>query len=114
MHVAIKMLKPKPELLLIDGNRFTPFKRIPHKCIIQGDAIYASIAAASILAKTYRDAYMKSLHHKFPEYNWAQNKGYATKEHQTALEKYGPCKYHRRSFRLDYSQPFLFEEPSFD
>ena len=110
MHLAIKMLKPEPQLLLVDGNRFTPFKKIPHKCIIQGDALYSSIAAASILAKTYRDDYMQTLHKKFPQYNWAQNKGYATREHQAALEKYGPCKYHRRSFRLDYSAPLLFDE----
>ena len=113
MHLAIKQLNPQPQLLLIDGNRFTPFKEIPHKCIVQGDGIYASIAAASILAKTYRDDYMKTLHNKFPRYNWTQNKGYATKEHQAALDKYGPCKYHRKSFRLDYSQPLPFEEPSF-
>lgn len=113
MHIAIKQLLPQPQLLLIDGNRFTPFKKIPHKCIIQGDGIYASIAAASILAKTYRDDYMKALHAKFPQYNWVQNKGYATKEHQVALDKYGPCKYHRKSFRLDYSQPAVFEEPGF-
>jgi ribonuclease HII len=109
MHLAIKQLSIQPQLLLIDGNRFTPYKRIPHKCIIQGDGIYASIAAASILAKTYRDDYMKELHKKHPEYNWAQNKGYATKEHQLSLEKHGPSKFHRRSFRLDYSQPNLFE-----
>ena len=112
MHLAIKQLTPQPQLLLIDGNRFTPFKRIPHKCVIQGDATYASIAAASILAKTYRDDYMKTLHSKFPRYNWAQNKGYATKEHQAALDKYGPCKYHRKSFRLNYSQPIFFDEPA--
>lgn len=110
MHLAVKQLNPQPQLLLIDGNRFTPFKKIPHKCVIQGDGIYASIAAASILAKTYRDDYMKELHFKFPKYNWAQNKGYATKEHQVALEKHGPCKYHRQSFRLDYSMPVAFEE----
>jgi len=109
MHLAIKQLSLQPQLLLIDGNRFIRYKKIPHKCIIQGDGIYASIAAASILAKTYRDDYMKELHKKHPEYNWAQNKGYATKEHQLSLEKYGPSKYHRRSFRLDYSQPGLFE-----
>jgi ribonuclease HII len=103
MHLAIKQLNPQPELLLIDGNRFTRYKKIPHQCVVQGDAIYASIAAASILAKTYRDDYMKELHRKFPRYNWAQNKGYATREHQVALDKYGPCKYHRNSFRLSYS-----------
>jgi ribonuclease HII len=110
MHLAIKKLALQPELLLIDGNRFARFKRIPHKCIIQGDGIYASIAAASILAKTYRDDFMKELHKKFPKYNWAQNKGYATREHQEALDQHGPCKFHRKSFRLSYDQPELFEE----
>jgi ribonuclease HII len=107
MHLAIKKLDLSPQLLLIDGNRFTPFRKIPHKCIIQGDGIYASIAAASVLAKTYRDDYMKELHHQFPRYNWARNKGYATKEHQLALDSFGPCKYHRNSFRLNYSQEEL-------
>ena len=110
MHLAVKQLDPQPHLLLIDGNRFIPFKRIPHKCIIQGDGIYASIAAASILAKTYRDDYMKELHRKFPKYNWAQNKGYATREHQAALDKYGPCRFHRTSFRLSYSEAELNAE----
>jgi ribonuclease HII len=109
MHLAIKQLDPRPELLLVDGNRFTPYKKIPHQCIIQGDGLYAPIAAASILAKTYRDDYMKQLHKKHPKFNWAQNKGYATREHQKALEKYGPTKYHRQSFRLDYS---MIEEDS--
>lgn len=109
MHLAIKQLNPQPQLLLIDGNRFAPYKRVAHKCVIQGDGIYASIAAASVLAKTYRDDYMKELHKKYPKYNWAQNKGYATKEHQYALDKHGPCKFHRRSFRLDYSELTLFE-----
>jgi ribonuclease HII len=109
MHLAVKQLSVEPQLLLIDGNRFIKYKRIPHKCIIGGDGIYASIAAASILAKTYRDDYMKDLHRKFPKYNWAQNKGYATKEHQQALNDWGPCKFHRRSFRLDYSHPELFD-----
>ena len=108
MHLAVKQLLVQPQLLLIDGNRFAPYKRIPHKCIVGGDGKYASIAAASVLAKTYRDDFMKALHQKYPRYNWAQNKGYATKEHQAALDKFGPCRYHRRSFRLDYSQPLLF------
>lgn len=108
MHLALKKLQAQPSLLLIDGNRFNPFKKIPHQCIIGGDGKYASIAAASILAKTYRDDFMKDLHLKYPRYNWAQNKGYATKEHQAALDKYGPCRYHRKSFRLDYSQPRSF------
>ena len=103
MHLAIKQLNPQPQLLLIDGNRFIRYKKTPHKCIIQGDGLYFSIAAASILAKTYRDDYMKEIHHKFPRYNWAQNKGYATKEHQEALDQYGPCKFHRNSFRLSYN-----------
>ena len=109
MHIAVKKLSVTPQLLLIDGNRFTPFKKIKHKCIIQGDGLYASIAAASILAKTYRDDYMKDLHRKFPKYNWAQNKGYATREHQQALDQYGPSRFHRQTFRLDYTQPPVFE-----
>lgn len=110
MHLAIKKLLLQPQLLLIDGNRFARHKSIPHKCIIQGDGIYASIAAASVLAKTYRDDFMKDLHKKFPKYNWAQNKGYATREHQEALDQFGPCKFHRKSFRLNYDQPELFQE----
>jgi ribonuclease HII len=109
MHLAIAQLNTPPELLLIDGNRFTPYQNIPHQCIVQGDGLYASIAAASILAKTYRDDHMKALHDEFPQYNWARNKGYATKEHQAALNKFGPCKYHRNSFRLSYDIPDLFE-----
>lgn len=109
MHLAVRQLAIQPQLLLIDGNRFTPYKRIPHQCIIGGDGKYASIAAASILAKTYRDDYMKNLHLKFPKYNWTQNKGYATRDHQAALNKWGPCQFHRRSFRLNYSQPSLRE-----
>ena len=114
MHLAVKQLNPLPQLLLIDGNRFIPFKKIPHKCIIQGDGLYASIAAASILAKTYRDDYMKELHHKFPRYNWAQNKGYATREHQEALDQYGPCRYHRNSFRLSYNSEELLDAAEMD
>ena len=109
MHLAIKGLSIVPQLLLIDGNRFKPYKKIPHQCVVQGDGIYASIAAASILAKTYRDDYMKQLHLKYPKYNWGQNKGYATREHQVALDKHGPCRYHRRSFRLNYSEIELQE-----
>lgn len=105
IHLAVEALLLQPQLLLIDGNRFTPVFGIPHQCIIGGDGKYASIAAASILAKTYRDDYMKELHAQFPQYNWAKNKGYATRDHQQALLQFGPCSYHRRSFRLDYSQP---------
>lgn len=103
MHLAIKALSVPPQHLIIDGNRFKKYKRLPHQCVVQGDGLYASIAAASILAKTYRDAYMQELHQQYPQYNWAQNKGYGTKEHQAALAKYGPCKYHRKSFRLTYN-----------
>lgn len=110
MHLAIKKLSVQPQLLLIDGNRFKKYKKIPHQCIIQGDGLYVSIAAASILAKTYRDDFMKELHRKFPRYNWEQNKGYATKEHQLALNNHGPCKFHRTSFRLNYSEIEIFDE----
>ena len=114
MHLAIRQLQVEPQLLLIDGNRFIRYKKVPHKCVIQGDATYASIAAASILAKTYRDEFMLQLHKKFPKYNWAQNKGYATREHQKALDEFGPCKYHRKTFRLSYAQPELFESAPAD
>ncbi|MES1218031.1 MAG: ribonuclease HII [Bacteroidota bacterium] len=109
MHLAISQLKQKPGFLLIDGNRFTKYKRIPHACIIKGDGIYASIAAASILAKTYRDDYMKKLHHEFPHYNWASNKGYGTEEHRMAIEMHGICRYHRKSFNITSVQPELFD-----
>ena len=104
MHIAVKKLSIQPGMLLIDGNRFKKYKKIPHCCIIQGDSIYSSIAAASILAKTYRDDFMKQLHRKHPKYNWQQNKGYATLEHREALNKYGPTSYHRKSFRLIYDE----------
>ena len=100
MHLALDALCIQPELLLIDGNRFTPYKNIPHHCIVEGDGTYASIAAASILAKTYRDAYMINLHNEFPCYNWKNNKGYGTLEHRMAIEQYGLCKYHRKSFDI--------------
>ena len=109
MHLAIMQLKQKPGLLLVDGNRFTKYKRIPHACIIKGDGIYASIAAASILAKTYRDDYMKKLHHEFPHYNWASNNGYGTEEHRKAIELHGICQYHRKSFNISSAQPELFD-----
>jgi ribonuclease HII len=110
MHIAIKQLAVQPELLLIDGNRFKKYKKIKHQCIIKGDGIYASIAAASVLAKTYRDDFMMTLHKKFPKYKWDTNKGYATREHQEALDQFGPCRYHRQTFRLDYSPAELEEE----
>ena len=100
MHLAIEKLNTTPELLLIDGNRFIPYQFVPHKCIIKGDGIFASIAAASILAKTYRDDYMLKLHDEFPEYDWLNNKGYGTLKHRIAIKKYGLCKYHRKSFDI--------------
>jgi ribonuclease HII len=108
MHLALNKLKKKPQLLLIDGNRFVPYKKIPHHCIIKGDGIYSSIAAASILAKTYRDEYMLKLHEEFPQYGWEKNKGYGTATHRNAIEMYGQCKYHRKTFRLKTIQPAMF------
>lgn len=99
MHLALDQLKKRPKLLLIDGNRFVPYKRTPHRCIIGGDARYASIAAASILAKTYRDAYMKDLHTQFPYYKWNTNKGYGTIEHRLAIAQHGLSPYHRKTFQ---------------
>lgn len=100
MHLAIRQLKIKPQFLLIDGNRFKSYHEIPHKCVIGGDAKYASIAAASVLAKTYRDDYMLKLHEKIPHYGWCQNKGYPTKMHREAILKHGISPYHRKTFRL--------------
>jgi ribonuclease HII len=98
MHLALDKLKKRPKLLLIDGNRFTKYRRTKHECIIKGDGIYTSIAAASILAKTYRDQFMKNLHNDFPHYKWITNKGYGTREHRHAIATHGPSPYHRRSF----------------
>lgn len=100
MHLALNTLKIAPELLLVDGNRFNSYKNLPHQCIIKGDGIYASIAAASVLAKTYRDEYMESLHEKFQMYYWNKNKGYGTREHRIAIEIHGLCHYHRKSFNI--------------
>jgi ribonuclease HII len=109
MHIAIEGLKNEPEFLLIDGNRFYPYKNIKHQTIIKGDGLYASIAAASILAKTFRDEYMEKIHEEYPEYNWAQNKGYPTVSHREAILKYGITPYHRRSFHLfDTQMSFEF------
>ncbi|MEI2755218.1 MAG: ribonuclease HII [Chitinophagaceae bacterium] len=109
MHLALNKLKVKPELLLIDGNRFVPYKKIPHRCIIKGDATYASIAAASILAKTYRDDYMNKLHQQFPQYKWDANKGYGTVAHRQAITAFGVSPYHRMSFQLLPVQTSLFK-----
>lgn len=100
MQRAIKNLQPQPEFISVDGNKFKPYYNIPHQTIIKGDGKYLNIAAASILAKTYRDAYMDKIHDEYPMYNWKQNKGYPTKEHREAIRIYGPTKYHRKSFRL--------------
>lgn len=100
MQESVLKLNPLPIHIIVDGNRFKPVANIPHTCIIKGDAKYMSIAAASILAKTYRDDYMNKIHEEFPMYNWKQNKGYPTKEHREAIRKYGITKYHRITFRL--------------
>jgi ribonuclease HII len=100
MQESILKLNPKPEYIIVDGNRFKPILDIPHSCIVKGDAKFMSIAAASVLAKTYRDEYMNRIHEEFPMYNWKQNKGYPTQEHREAIRKYGVTKYHRMSFRL--------------
>lgn len=102
MHLALDKLIVRPEFILVDGNKFHPYNFIPHECIIKGDSKFLSIAAASILAKNYRDQLMIELHEEFPEYGWNKNMGYATKVHREALNKYGPTKYHRKSFRLEY------------
>ena len=101
MHRAIEALsKTSPEHILIDGNRFNPFKEIPYTCVIKGDGIYQSIAAASILANTTRDEIMFALHETHPQYDWDRNKGYPTKKHRSAIAKYGPTKEHRMTFNL--------------
>ncbi len=104
MHKALTKLTVIPEHILVDGNRFRPFGDIPHTCIVKGDGKYLSIAAASVLAKTYRDEYMRRLHNKFPLYEWEQNKGYPTKKHREAIKKHGITEHHRRSFNLSEKQ----------
>jgi ribonuclease HII len=100
MHAAIQQLSVAPEHLLIDGNRFLPFNETPYSCIVKGDGKLANIAAASILAKTYRDEYMEKLHDEFPEYGWLSNKGYGTLHHRQAIEKHGLCEHHRKSYKI--------------
>ena len=108
MHRAIDQLKIQPELLLIDGNRFNAYRDLPHQCIIKGDGKYMSIAAASVLAKTHRDEYMRKLHQQFPEYGWDTNKGYPTLKHKKAIQQFGFTPFHRKTFhaaiqtRLDF------------
>ncbi len=100
MHQAIAALKIVPEHIIVDGNKFKPYQNIPHTTIVKGDAKFLSIAAASVLAKTYRDAYMEQIAAEFPQYFWEQNKGYPTQKHRSAIQKFGITKYHRKSFRL--------------
>jgi ribonuclease HII len=100
MHRSIDQLTPAPQFIAIDGNRFKPYYKIPYECVVKGDGKFLHIAAASILAKTYRDLYMEQLHEEFPMYNWIKNKGYPTLEHRAAIRKHGPSPYHRKSFRL--------------
>ncbi|WP_310991286.1 ribonuclease HII [Aequorivita marina] len=107
MHRSIKGLTSPPEFIAVDGNRFKPFKNTAFECVVKGDGKYLHIAAASILAKTYRDEYMTALHEKFPHYNWKRNKGYPTKEHREAIQTYGSTSYHRKSFKLLPDPPQL-------
>lgn len=104
MHRAVEKLSTKPEHLLIDGNRFKPYSGIPHTCIVKGDGKYLSIAAASILAKTYRDDFMMEAHLKYPTYKWDKNKGYPTKAHRQAIQELGITEYHRKSFNMGVEQ----------
>lgn len=108
MHRAIEQLRVTPQHLLIDGNRFKPYPGIAHTCVVKGDGKYEAIAAASILAKTYRDDYMNELHEKYPMYDWKSNKGYPTKAHRAAIAQYGPSPYHRLSFQLLERQLSIF------
>ncbi len=100
MHIAVDNLKRRPNLLLVDGNRFLPYRDTKHKCIVKGDGLFTSIAAASVLAKTYRDEYMQKLHHEFSYYGWNSNKGYGTPAHRDAIKEKGICRYHRKSFSM--------------
>ncbi|MBR5644611.1 MAG: ribonuclease HII [Salinivirgaceae bacterium] len=108
MHLALDQLVVRPEFIIVDGNRFRKYHDVPHQTIVKGDGKYLSIAAASVLAKTFRDDFMKQIANEFPEYNWAKNKGYPTADHRAAIAKYGVTPYHRRSFRL------LDQQLSFD
>ncbi len=109
MHRAIDQLKIRPEHLIIDGNRFKTYEDIPHTTVVKGDGKFLSIAAASVLAKTYRDDYMEKIHEQYPVYLWNKNKGYPSKAHRAAIEEHGPCEHHRMSFRLLNPQLSLFE-----
>lgn len=100
MHKSIEKLIVRPEFIAVDGNKFNPYKDIPHKTVVKGDAKYMNIAAASVLAKTYRDEYMENIHKEYPHYQWHKNKGYPTKAHRNSIREFGITKYHRKSFRL--------------
>ncbi|MGB0837688.1 MAG: ribonuclease HII [Flavobacteriaceae bacterium] len=100
MHRALDQLELRPEHIAVDGNKFNPYQKIKHQTIIKGDAKFLNIAAASILAKTYRDLYMEKIDEEFPMYAWSKNKGYPTKAHRDAIREFGACKYHRKSFKL--------------
>lgn len=110
MHRALDALKIRPETIIVDGNRFRKYRDLPHQTIVKGDGKYLSIAAASILAKTYRDEYMQKLHEEYPQYGWNHNMGYPTKEHRQALIKYGITPYHRKSFQLFEAPTLPFDE----
>ncbi|MEO5674266.1 MAG: ribonuclease HII [Chitinophagales bacterium] len=112
MHKALDQLHKSPQFILVDGNRFKKYRRIPHECIVDGDAKFSSIAAASVLAKTHRDEFMNQLHESFPHYHWNQNKGYATELHRAQIIVHGVCVHHRKSFRLlpEAAPPVLFQE----
>lgn len=114
MHRALDQLTIRPQAVIVDGNRFKRYADIPHTCIVKGDATYLSIAAASILAKTWRDEYMCQLHEQFPQYGWNHNAGYPTQQHRQAIRQYGTTPYHRRSFNLlgDTQLELQFEDPS--
>lgn len=114
MHRAISKLQLTPEHILVDGNRFKPYKSISHTCVVRGDSKFMSIAAASILAKTYRDEYMLKLHKKHPNYGWDRNKGYPTREHRLAIKTYGITSHHRKTFNLNYESTPDTPDPSID
>lgn len=107
MHLALDSLSVLPQYILVDGNRFIKYQNIPHECFVKGDGRFASIAAASVLAKTHRDEYMKKIAAEFPQYGWERNMAYPTKKHREAIKLYGPCKYHRMSYKL-LEDPVLF------
>jgi len=111
MHKALKFLSVRPQFIIVDGNRFQPFENIPHETVIDGDAKYKSIAAASILAKTFRDDYMKVIHRYYPQYGWASNKGYGTPAHKEAIRRYGITRYHRKTFRPNFVKQLTIPFP---